>query len=248
MKIEFYMIFIMVLFKQNIAFTPVYFNYWVVWNVGQGQWVTHITPDTCLHYDAGGESKPFLQLKKTFLSYCGDKNNQIHLSHWDLDHYSYIYNMARTIPKICWRSLPSFGQDKKTAQSLIQLNIKPCFEISNNTYHWLQTGAQKTNDSSTIFFENSFLMTGDSPASLEKIWSQDFKAIENTKILILGHHGSRTSTSRNLLLRLPDLKLAVASARYAKYRHPHRETLARLNEFNIPVLKTEDWGNIWFVK
>ena len=89
-------------------------------------------------------------------------------------------------------------------------------------------------------------MPGDSPIQLEKLWATDFKSITLTRILILGHHGSRTSTGKDLLAHLPQLQFSIASARYAKYKHPHQETLNRLSEYNIPILKTEDWGNIWF--
>ena len=38
--------------------------------------------------------------------------------------------------------------------------------------------------------------------------------------------------------------MAIASARYAKYHHPDILTLKRLQAHHIPVLKTEDWGNL----
>ncbi|MGE5086515.1 MAG: hydrolase, partial [Bacillota bacterium] len=57
-------------------------SYLVVWNIGQGQWVTAINDSTCFHFDTGGEFFPWKKLKK----YCGDQKNQISLSHWDNDH------------------------------------------------------------------------------------------------------------------------------------------------------------------
>lgn len=68
--------------------------------------------------------------------------------------------------------------------------------------------------------------------------------LKSVRVLALGHHGSRTSTSKDLLKELPNLKLAIASARKRRYGHPHRETVEALGKFKVPILSTEDWGNI----
>jgi metal-dependent hydrolase (beta-lactamase superfamily II) len=54
----------------------------IVWNVGQGQWVTIIYPTQCLHFDVGGETAPFRKVIKS----CKEKSNKIFLSHGDWDH------------------------------------------------------------------------------------------------------------------------------------------------------------------
>lgn len=103
---------------------------------------------------------------------------------------------------------------------------------------------QSSNDSSQIVYSKTFqtLIPGDSTKKQEKIWR--FKTPSTAQGLILGHHGSRTSTSKELLQTLPNLKWAIASARYEKYRHPHKDVLKNLKAHRIPILKTEDWGHI----
>jgi hypothetical protein len=61
--IQLALIFFIVFLKLNFAATPTSLNIWVVGNVGQGQWVTHIIPDECIHYDAGGEFGSFYSVK-----------------------------------------------------------------------------------------------------------------------------------------------------------------------------------------
>jgi competence protein ComEC len=45
---------------------------------------------------------------------------------------------------------------------------------------------------------------------------------------------------------MPGLRVAVASARERRYGHPHQETELILRKFRVPLLRTEDWGNIHF--
>ena len=81
LKINFYIILIIITFKLKYAEAPDYINLWVTWNIGQGQWVTHVLPDTCLHYDMGGEFGSFKKNKKIMIRYCGNKLNKLNLSH-----------------------------------------------------------------------------------------------------------------------------------------------------------------------
>lgn len=64
-------------------------------------------------------------------------------------------------------------------------------------------------------------------------------------VLILGHHGSKSSTSEYLLNNL-SIRQSISSARWKRYHHPHPQVLARLQIKKIPNLRTEDWGHIIF--
>lgn len=246
----FFIVFLMTIFKIKSVEAPWYINSWVVWNIGQGQWVTHILSDECLHYDVGGEFGSFKNIKKSLLSSCGRKLNRLNLSHWDYDHMLNIPFLVKAVPNVCWQNLPEFGHTKKAAQKILQLNIPYCrkqnTKLTTQLAIWTPFIARNTNESSTIFLDEKVLLPGDSPIQLEKIWATEIENIKLTQVLILGHHGSRTSTGKNLLEQLPNIRFSIASARYKKYKHPHQDVLARLSAFNIPVLKTEDWGNIWF--
>lgn len=246
MKLSSFILFMIIALHLKNAEAPLSLNRWVVWNVGQGQWVTHLLPDACIHFDIGGEFGSFKTLKKTLLSHCGGKTNRVNLSHWDYDHFLNIIFAAKALPDLCWEVAPDFGFQKKSAQKVLSLPIPACKKRASGLTLWIPKFARNTNEASIIFFEENILMTGDSPIQQEKLWIQDLKYLSHTRVLILGHHGSRTSTSTELLNRLNTLKFAIASVRYQKYRHPHPETLQRLSVANIPLLKTEDWGNIWF--
>ncbi|MBY0452646.1 MAG: hypothetical protein K2P92_06395, partial [Bdellovibrionaceae bacterium] len=74
-----FLIFLIVMFKIKSAFAPEYVDTWVAWNIGQGQWATHILPDECRHYDIGGEAGSFNRVKPTLIRSCGGRLNRLYL-------------------------------------------------------------------------------------------------------------------------------------------------------------------------
>lgn len=246
------------MFKYALAFTlfftssfvrnEPYENFWIVWNVGQGLWVTQVTPDRCMHFDVGGEFGRFKHIKLKLRKLCAKKRNHILLSHWDLDHYLHIPDLVRNMSQVCWQTQPTISFKKSILiDRILALQIPYCTDQAFSIKQWLPQSGKTTNDRSLVQYANNFLLPGDSPKKAEVQWATEFSEIRSTRVLILGHHGSRTSTSSALLAALPNLKMAIASARAARYGHPHQEVLNRLAQKKTPVLKTEDWGSIWFL-
>ena len=243
------LIFLILFFKLGRLENINYENLWIVWNIGQGQWVTHVEPEQCIHYDIGGDLGSYKNIQASLNKLCSLKQNRVFLSHWDFDHFSNLASLSQKMLHVCWASRPPLTRDNISVQRIIALNIPPCavdWKLSSEIKNWFPQTGKTSNDFSIVSLEEQFLMPGDSPIKQEKIWSRLMK-IHNVRVLILGHHGSRTSTGEELLQQLPRLKLAVASARLSKYGHPHSETLLRLRKNKTPVLKTEDWGSIWFL-
>lgn len=246
-KLNLVTIFIAIFLKLSLAIAPLSVDRWVVWNIGQGQWVTHVLTDECIHYDIGGELGSFKNVRRSFTAACSAKKNFVLLSHWDFDHYINLISVIKVTTNVCWLQQPPLSRLNKSIRSILDLNIPYCRNRpSVKIWQWSPTGGRSSNDFSNVNLDHGFLMSGDSPVQKEKIWSHELTHITDTKVLILGHHGSRTSTGVELLQHLPNLKMVIASARWKKYGHPHKETLARLAKNKTPVLKTEDWGSIWF--
>ncbi len=66
-------------------------------------------------------------------------------------------------------------------------------------------------------------------------------------ILQVGHHGSRTSTSEEFLEALSPEIAVISSGKNNRYGHPHEETLANLNNFDIRIMRTDKIGTIKIV-
>lgn len=246
-KLNLITVFIAVLLKLSLAKAPAAIDQWVIWDIGQGQWVTHILTDECIHYDVGGELGSFKYIKKSFTQACATKKNFVLLSHWDFDHYLNLTSVVKTTTDVCWLDQPALNKMNKSIKALLALNVRTCTGLPSVTINrWSPSSAQSSNDFSSVHLDSGFLMSGDSPIQKEKTWVRELKYVTSSKVLVLGHHGSRTSTGGDLLQHLPHLKMAISSARFKKYGHPHKETLLRLSKNKTPVLKTEDWGSIWF--
>ena len=50
------------------ANAPLSETHFIIWNVGQGQWVTAVEFDRCLHFDFGGEFFQLKEIKNIFTS------------------------------------------------------------------------------------------------------------------------------------------------------------------------------------
>lgn len=86
------------------------------------------------------------------------------------------------------------------------------------------------------------LITGDAPRETERLFCARTE-LPDTEVLVVGHHGSATSTSTQLLeAARPDI--AVISVGYNTYGHPSPEVLTRLAAYNIEVLRTDTEGTV----
>ncbi|XOB41071.1 MAG: ComEC/Rec2 family competence protein [Candidatus Nealsonbacteria bacterium] len=106
---------------------------------------------------------------------------------------------------------------------------------------------KNTNNSSIIarlvFNNNSFLFLGDAYKSIERKLIKENIYLASD-ILKVGHHGSKTSTSKELLEAVSPQTAVISAGKDNKYGHPHQEVLDILNDYGIKVLRTDEIGDI----
>ncbi len=107
----------------------------------------------------------------------------------------------------------------------------------------------ETNEASIIakltYGEIDFLLTGDSPAKIEKYLTGVDGAMLQAEVLKAGHHGSKTSTSDAFLGAVAP-EYAVISVGKNSYGHPSPEVLDRLEAAKIKTFRTDELGTILF--
>lgn len=236
----FNMIFLWLFLHTSLCANKSSYSYLIFWNVGQGQWVTAVTPDECQHFDFGGDISSWRENKNLFLKLCKQKQNTLYLSHPHLDHYAYYTMMTKQLPHLCWQELDHTSVPENRLAKKISLCAK--FNDADQQRIYKPTNFKNKNDSSIVYRYKNILIPGDSSKKMEKNWAKRLTT-HKLNYLLLGHHGSRTSTSDFLLKNLPQIKMAVVQSRYAKFSHPHREVLLRLKKYRVPLIRTEDWGN-----
>lgn len=106
----------------------------------------------------------------------------------------------------------------------------------------------ETNASSVVatlsYGDEKVLLTGDSPIEKELyLLEKDSKKLQ-ADILKIGHHGSRTSSSKDFLHAVDPTLGIISAGVNNSYGHPHPEVIALLNELGIEYLETSKEGTI----
>ncbi len=95
-----------------------------------------------------------------------------------------------------------------------------------------------------VYGKTSVLLTGDSTQNIERYLVGFDPVSLDSNILKVGHHGSKTSTSEELVKAVsPDVAL-ISVGKNNSYGHPNQETLDTLNKYKVPYLMTMNEGLI----
>lgn len=105
------------------------------------------------------------------------------------------------------------------------------------------------NDMSAVtrisYGDTSVMFTGDATATVEKDLLK--KNIDySATILNVGHHGSKTSTSKSWLKAVDSEYAVICCGLNNDYGHPHQSVVNRLEEFGIKTYRTDLLGTIVF--
>jgi len=91
------------------------------------------------------------------------------------------------------------------------------------------------------FGDFSALLTGDAPASSEVRFLPRLLS-EDVHVLKVGHHGSSTSTTQELLERVEPEVALVSVGRRNRFGHPHQAVLDRLHAKGTMIFRTDLQG------
>lgn len=97
-----------------------------------------------------------------------------------------------------------------------------------------------------IYGETEMLLTGDAPDEIERYLASVDGDMLASDVLKVGHHGSDTSTSYELLGFAAPRYAVISAGRDNPYGHPHPDVLDRLARFDIETLGTYTHGTIIF--
>ena len=177
------------------------------------------------------------------------------LSHGDFDHMGDANNIIDNIKvdKVIFNK----GLDNELESNLIdklkEMNIKydkdlSYIKLNNNIMYFLNTiNYDNENDNSNVLYiniyNNKLLFMGD--ASLDKEYDLINKyKLDKIDILKVGHHGSKTSSSKEFIDKINPLYAVISVGKNNRYGHPNKETLSNLSKSII--YRTDNDGSVMF--
>jgi competence protein ComEC len=119
--------------------------------------------------------------------------------------------------------------------------------LSPSAQQLLASGSQHDNDSSVclrlVYKDFSLLLTGDVSQKVEGELVQSGRPL-SALLYKAGHHGSKSSNSRNFLEAVRPEYVVISSGEENRYGHPHEEVLRRVSDVGAAVLRTDELGTI----
>lgn len=101
-----------------------------------------------------------------------------------------------------------------------------------------------------VYGESEFLLTGDSPKSIEEylifLSSQGLNPGLKSDVLKAGHHGSKTSSSEAFVSAVSPQYAVISAGKDNRYGHPHEEVIKILQNSGVQILRTDKSGRITF--
>ena len=97
-----------------------------------------------------------------------------------------------------------------------------------------------------VYQDTSFMLTGDSPKSIEEYLVLIEGEYLKSDVLKVGHHGSRTSTAEMFLDHVAPDYAVVSAGKDNSYGHPHVEVTDLLFNYGVETLNTGEVGRVVF--
>ena len=130
---------------------------------------------------------------------------------------------------------------------VIQFTEDSTFTLGDFFVYSLNKDLKEENDSSLVlnikYKDTNILMMGDATVKSEKEILKTYN-LPKVDIIKIGHHGSRTSSSKSFLKQINPSLALISAGKNNKFKHPHKEVTNRLDKLSIPYLVTSKTGSI----
>lgn len=183
------------------------------------------------------------------------KINYLVLTHGDFDHMGEAVNLVNgfKVEQVVFNCGEFNDLEKELIKVLNQKKIKyySCVKelnIDNNKLYFLQTKKyDNENDNSNVIYTElngyKFMFMGDAGVDKEKDILDKYN-LSNVDVLKVGHHGSKTSSSKEFIDEINPKYGIISVGKNNIYGHPNKEVLNNLE--NSKIYRTDQDGSIMF--
>ena len=157
------------------------------------------------------------------------------------------------VEKVIFNCGPHNDLEKELIKVLDKKKIKyySCIKeliIDNNKLHFLNTKEyDNENDNSNVIYTEldgyKFMFMGDAGIDKEKDILDKYN-ISDIDVLKVGHHGSKTSSSKDFINGINPKYSVISVGKNNRYGHPNKEVLNNME--NSKIYRTDQNGSIMF--
>lgn len=225
-------------------------------DVGQGQSILLESGGKRLLIDCGGSTDTLAanSVAQTLLSRGITHLDAIAVTHYDQDHTGAIQNLLTRIrvERFYLPDLQDNGFREKLEsysdgeQTLLADKVEIDFGGGKLTFSGPGKMKADNENCMCILFESEecdILITGDRGRIGEKNLIEVME-LSDVDVLIAGHHGSKNSTSLELLKAVTPEIVIFSAGEGNSYGHPSREVLERVSQFNCEIYRTDLQGSV----
>lgn len=226
-------------------------------DVGQGQCTVYQSHGVTVVVDCGGawEDDGGEQLARKLLMEGENQVDCLVLTHYDADHSCGVLQLMDRVRVNCLL-LPDVDSDSPERQRILQraaaqgvevLFVRALTELSFGsaqiTLYPPKNDLKNASLGALMSYEEyDILITGDMDAAAERQLLESY-SLPDIEVLIAGHHGSRSSTSPELLQATrPETVLICVGEN--SYGHPAQEVLDRITAIGAEIYRTDLHGQI----
>ena len=230
-----------------------------VLDVGQGLSVLIESNGHYMLYDGGDSDKSSYVV--SYLQQEGVPSlDYVVASHYDSDHLNGVVGALNAFPvSNVWG--PNYTTDTRVFESFnsvvsqkglsrVQPAIGSQIQLGDATIQVLAPSGTDYSDVNNYSIavrvqdgNTSFLITGDAEAESEAQMIASGLTLDSD-VYVMGHHGSGTSTSWDLLQAATPEYAVLSCGAGNSYGHPHVESMEKLQAMEIQLLRTDKQGNI----
>ncbi len=232
-------------------------------DVGQGQCLCVFDEDLTVVIDCGNQMSLSNagDLAGRFLISRGRRSvDTLILTHLDSDHVNGVTMLMEMIPvkrivipagmddgSGCLQAIAAKAELLNT--EFVRLSEDSELRLKNSSLRVFAPLSQEDMNDSGLFVDVSYdgydiLVSGDASQEMERAFLMHALP-DPIELLVIGHHGSRFSSSEDLL-RSTGADTAIISVGYNTYGHPDEQTLERLASNHYNVYRTDLDGTITF--
>jgi competence protein ComEC len=228
-----------------------------VLDVGQGQCILLQSEGKNYLVDCGGDSDVAAAdaAAALLLSQGIDHLDGLIITHYDSDHAAGAVLLLQRI-RVDVLYLPNSPDTNGIGQALrsnsgsevisIRQDVQIRYGAVSITLIPSESGDSSNESGLSVLFQREncdILITGDRSAKGERELLRDYD-LPDLEVLIVGHHGSKYSTCRELLIKTrPDIAIISVGADN-QFGHPTEEVLQRLDKYGCVVYRTDRDGTV----